>query len=539
MSAKPRNRAATIAAAALAITGMGSATAKAILPDAKPDKAPLISFRSYQLPVFLDHTTKVLMLEWSRQIGKSHTLANWCVDRGLQQLRNHHSWLIVVLSNSKDNGSEFAMKCGEAARRMGEAVDEVAEELPDAAALEKLVYDDMRFQVTLKIGNRVARILVLAANPRTARGFSGDLVLDEFAFHDDAPKIWEAAEPIISANPEFLCRIASTHNGKASLFNQMARSGNYVVNSVRRSDAWRMGEIKITSLKTNKPITPEEAEAEALDKRAYRQNYENEPGDEMGALIPRELIQVAQRAPFFEVMSGQWDEPTLARLHRSIGNGWELGIGQDVARTTDLSVVDVVGRLGTTRRQLATLEMRGMPLSHQRREMMKLIEAVRHGLRRVCIDSTGLGTGLVDELTDLYGGLIVGCNFSSTVPLTAAVIAEGRKALSMGLPERMALDLLALFEDRNIEIHSRPELLDDLRKPGRVVSTNGRKVSIAAERGKDGHADRFWAMALAEHAFQEDGWGSFDETTAGEVATGGGGMGRAPFITTFSPDSER
>ncbi len=529
MKGRARNRAAVIAAAAMAVTGLGSAHADAPAVEAAP---PLVAFRSYQKKVFLDHTSKVLMLEWSRQIGKSYTLANWCVDRCLQQLRNHHSWLVVVLSNSKDNGSEFAMKCGEAARRMGEAVDAVESEIPDAAAMDGLEYDDMRFQVSLKIGNRVARILVLAANPRTARGFSGDLVLDEFAFHENAPAIWEAAEPIISANPEFLCRIASTHNGKGSLFNQMVQSGSYAVNSVRRSDAWKLGEVRITSLKTGKDITPEEAEAESLDKRAYRQNYENEPGDEAGALIPRDLIAIAQRAPNFAIDAQEWSSTTLQRLFRMEG---EFTIGQDVARTTDLSVVDVLLRVGNLRRQVATLEMRGQPLSHQRRQMQALLEVLGTKVRRVCIDSTGLGTGLVDELTDLYGGLIVGCNFSSTVPITQAVAATGRKAVTMGLPERMALDLLALFEDRTIEISTRREIMEDLRKPGRVVSADGKRVSIAATRGADGHADRFWALALAEYGFHQEAWGSFDAEQAAGVVCGGQGMGRTPFITSFDP----
>ena len=43
---------------------------------------------------------------------------------------------------------------------------------------------------------------------------SGDLILDEFAFHEDANAIWNAAEPILSSNADYLCRIASTPNGK-------------------------------------------------------------------------------------------------------------------------------------------------------------------------------------------------------------------------------------------------------------------------------------------------------------------------------------
>ena len=50
----------------------------------------------------------------------------------------------------------------------------------------------------------------------------GDLILDEFAFHENSNAIWEAAEPILAANREFLCRIASTGNGRHNLFYRMA-----------------------------------------------------------------------------------------------------------------------------------------------------------------------------------------------------------------------------------------------------------------------------------------------------------------------------
>jgi len=182
------------------------------------------------------------------------------------------------------------------------------------------------------------------------------------------------------------------------------------------------------------------------------------------------------------------------------------------------------------------LEMMGLPLSEQRRQMMALVEIIKPKLRRICIDSTGLGTGLVDELTDLYGSLVVGCNFSSTVPITEAVLASGRKAVTMTLPERMALDLLALFEDHQIEICRRPELMADLRKPGKVVSADGKRVSIAAARSKDGHADRFWGLALAEHGFQQDGWGSFSAEQAEAVSVGGGGFMGTPHISFGGED---
>jgi phage FluMu gp28-like protein len=81
----------------------------------------------------------------------------------------------------------------------------------------------MEIRITMVVDGRerVGRIKVLAANPRTARGFSGDLILDEFAFHEDSNAIWDAAEPILSSNPEFQCRIASTGNGRHNMFYRM------------------------------------------------------------------------------------------------------------------------------------------------------------------------------------------------------------------------------------------------------------------------------------------------------------------------------
>jgi phage FluMu gp28-like protein len=42
-----------------------------------------------------------------------------------------------------------------------------------------------------------SRITALPANPDTARGFSANVLLDEFAFHKDSRAIWRALFPVI------------------------------------------------------------------------------------------------------------------------------------------------------------------------------------------------------------------------------------------------------------------------------------------------------------------------------------------------------
>ncbi len=162
-----------------------------------------IALRPYQETVFHDRSSGIQILHWSRQIGKSFTLAAWAVDR----LLTRPGRLVTVLSNSRENGAEFVAKCAEVCRLNGTDYESVDKS-------HGVQFQNMRMEVRIRAQGRTGRIKVLAANPRTARGFSGDLILDEFAFHEDSAAIWEAAEPILSSNPDFLCRIASTGNGK-------------------------------------------------------------------------------------------------------------------------------------------------------------------------------------------------------------------------------------------------------------------------------------------------------------------------------------
>src|SRR4051812_27996186 len=238
---------------------------------AERNEDSLVKLKLFQSPIFWS-TVGVLILHWSRQIGKSFVLASWAVYR----LLTKPGRLVTVLSNSKDNGIEFMQKVREVCALAGVAFEE--EDLsPDE------FFENMQIEARIKVGGKIGRIKVLAANPRTARGFSGDLILDEFAFHENSAAIWEAAEPILSSNPDFVCRIASTGNGKHNMFYRMSNglgpnngegfpsSSGFKVSRVTRSEAHKMG-VKVYDPSTRKPITPFEARARALDKRAYDQN---------------------------------------------------------------------------------------------------------------------------------------------------------------------------------------------------------------------------------------------------------------------------
>jgi phage FluMu gp28-like protein len=482
------------------------------------EKAPLILFRSYQKPVFMDRQSGILILHWSRQIGKSYTLASWAVDRLLTQLQKFDTWLVTVLSNSRDNGAEFCLKAAEVCRKLGMAKQEMSSQVQEIGGAAVYVEDDqspdlryenmrMEVRVTVSVGGqeRTGRIKVLAANPRTARGFSGDLILDEFAFHEDSNAIWEAAEPILSANPEFLLRIASTGNGKHNMFYRLSSgpgpkdgtpflsTAGFKVSRVTRKEAWKQG-VKVYDPNTREPIHPDQARSKALDKRAYDQNYECAFADENMALLTQELISAAERS-LITIDEQAWTSTAIARMHRAEG---QLYVGNDIGRNRDLSCVTVIERVGHLRRVIGMLRMSGMRLPDQQRQLDIICAMPKFAGYEG--DMTGLGLGLVEYLQEKFGmSRIRGVNFSSTEPLTDILLAEGRKGETARVTEIMATNLLKVFEDRAIEIPADQELRDDLSKPEKVTSPGGR-VSIAATRDEAGHADHFWSLALAERA---------------------------------------
>jgi phage FluMu gp28-like protein len=448
----------------------------------------LIRFREYQQAPFLDRMCGIVIWFWARQIGKSFTLACWIVDRMISRPGR----LVTVLSNSRDNGAELNQKVREICDLLGQAVEQ--EDLS-----EDLKYENMNMESRIEVRGKTSRCKVLAANPRTARGFSGDLILDEFAFHENGKAIWEAAEPIISSNPDYLCRIASTPNGTRNMFYIMVTSGLYKVVKVRRSDAWKQG-LKIYDPTTRKEITPDEARAAAIDKKAYDQNYELKWADENTTLLTYELIGMAERDDVGVICEQEWSPEALAAL-AAIKDPMYIGV--DVGRTSDITVISIMEKCGNIFRERVTMRLANMRLPDQRK---RLATALQHPCFR-CMkgDMTGIGLGLIEFAQELPGMMmrVQGVNFSSTVPISPLLKATGRKSETVKVTEHMATILLNVYEEKRIEHPSDMRLRDDLRKPEKVVSPGG-KVSIAASRDGKDHADHFWSKALAIYAAENN-----------------------------------
>jgi phage FluMu gp28-like protein len=70
---------------------------------------------------------------------------------------------------------------------------------------------------------------------------------------------------------------------------------------------------------------------------------------------------------------------------------------------------------------------------------------------------------------------------------------------SAPVKSELAMPLVRLFQDKLVRIPADAEVREDLHKVRKIVTAAG-NIRLDADRDEAGHADRFWALALAAHA---------------------------------------
>ena len=93
------------------------------------------------------------------------------------------------------------------------------------------------------------------------------------------------------------------------------------------------------------------------------------------------------------------------------------------------------------------------------------------------IDKTGIGMATAEKLQTLYNRRAEGVYFTAATK------------------EALALNLKKHFEEGSITIPNDPALIADLHAIKRKAGARG--FVYDADRNAAGHADRFWALALA------------------------------------------
>jgi phage FluMu gp28-like protein len=328
----------------------------------------------------------------------------------------------------------------------------------------------------------------LSSHPDAQAGKRGGRILDEFALHENPRLLYAIALPGITWGGQL--EILSTHRGSLNFFNQLIQEvrhgGNpkgFSLHRVTLQDALEQGFLRKLQAKL-----PEEDPRRSMDEVAYfdfihagcpdestfQQEYMCRPLDDRDAFLPMNLITGCEFSP-----DERWEIPLPYPAAGGSLRG-ECVLGVDIGRDRDLTVfwlLEAVGDVLTTRR-VECLAAR--PFAEQE-HVLELFFRIPQ-LTRACIDRTGIGRQFVERAETRHGRYRV-----EGVTFTPAA------------KEALAYPLRSAFERRELRIPSDSAVRTDLHSVRREITAAGNQ-RLSADRGSGGHADRFWALALALHA---------------------------------------
>lgn len=458
----------------------------------------------------------------SRRVGATWGVgADAVLTAGLA--RNEGGMDVLYLGYNLDMAREFIDTCGMWAKAFAPACSEVQEFMfteQGEKGEEKAI---KAFRITFASG---FEIVALSSKPRSLRGRQGYVILDEFAFHDDAEELLKAAMALLIWGGKVL--VISTHNGVDNPFNQLIediRAGKRPGKVVRVTfdDALNYGLYQRVCLKTGKEWSPEgEAAWRAGIYKTYGAGADEElrciPSQSSGSYLPRTLIAARMKTHIPVI---RWKSPPgfvdwpadlrkaeiedfcdekLKPLLEELNPLWRSGFGQDFGRSGDLSVIHPFQvRPDLSLATPFVLELRDVPFESQK----EIVFYIRSRLPRffhAALDATGNGAFLAEACRQKFGA-----SFVSEIKLSSSWYILNMPKLKAG------------FEDDKFELPFDDDILADYRGIA-MVKGIAKVPDDARTMGADGfprHGDAAIAGALAVFASEQDG-GEIGIGTTGE-----------------------
>jgi len=462
-------------------------------------KRAAIALTKYQKNWVEDHS-RFKIGAITRQGGKSFGTA---LEAVLDCLEKKTTW--VLLSAGERQSKELMQKVAMHARAAGKVIQEIEGEY---WADKETKYKQL--EVVLPNGSRVVG---LPANPDTARGWSANIVLDEFALHKDSREIWKAMFPTVTRG--YKVRVISTFKGKTNKFYELffgaptlqsftggdyahvGDRGGWSKHFVSIYQAVEMGlELKDEE---GKLCEPEDLRLALNDDDAWQEEFECVPSDEVSSFLTHELISSVEDVRL-DVLP-LWAEKLIVMAQANYGSfkktkvrpglpmnmleGVEflgdLYVGMDIGRKKDLSVIWVDQEIDGILRAMAVIELKRQPYFVQEQVLHTILS--QKSFRRACIDETGIGSQLAENAQDLFGShRVEGVAFT----------AQSKEALAVGLKQN--------FEDRGSAIPASNTIRNSLHSVKKYATTTKHFRFDAEKTEATGHADHFWAKALSTQA---------------------------------------
>jgi phage FluMu gp28-like protein len=358
-------------------------------------------------------------------------------------------------------------------------------------------------------GKTTSRMIAISCRP--PRGRNGSVILDEAAIYGTARArlIYTAALPVISRGG--CLELGSTPLGLTGIFSDIYNNREKYPKYVRFTVPWwessalcigidEARAVKVEEMATSDRVkrfgTPTLKDAFAsLLLEDFQQEYECVFVDSTSSYIPLELIYANTpgmregEREYPETDDADGDDGLEIKIARSLPEIMSmydpekhgtLYLGYDVGRRRDAAVIYAIGIAGDgKKRSLAEIEFHSTPFEEQ----LNVLRAIMKGLPvvRCCIDQGGMGEMPTEVITREFGDRAEGIILTSQAKEALAI------AVKLGLENREFL--LPNSQAFHIQVHS-------IKR----TSTLGGNFRYDAERTDKGHADSFWAWALANHA---------------------------------------
>lgn len=416
---------------------------------------------------WIEDSSRIKIMEKSRQIGISWASAYGAVRQALQHPRTN----LWISSRDEIQAKLFLNDCKTFANLLDTAYTELNTKIfPKKQAVSTYA---------LRFSNR-SFVHSMSSNPDAQAGKRGTRILDEFALHPNPEQLYTIAYPGITWGGQL--EIVSTHRGSNNFFNQLIQEArhngnpkNISLHRVTLVDALEQGFLK----RLKQKLPPDDVR-QTMDEDAYinfirsscaseevfLQEYMCLPGDENQTFLRYESI----RNCLYECKEA-WQKTPKS----------EAFLGVDIAREHDLSVfwlLEKVEDVFYTRRFIC---LQKSCFDEQEAVLNEFVSA-SHCPLHVCIDQTGIGRQFVERAQGKFGkDCIRGVTFTPH------------------LKENLAYTLKNAFDRQKIRIPNDPALVTDLRSI-RLVIGSGTHTRFEAKHTDNGHADRFWAIALALYA---------------------------------------
>lgn len=422
-------------------------------------------FLPYQIAWLNDKSTRKIW-EKSRRVGATYV-------QSYEDVRDciAKPGLPVWFSSADESAAkEYILYCAQWAKIFKDAGEilsidsEIVDEKKDVKALV----------MKLKNGSRIHG---LSSNPTAFRSKGGKTVLDEFAWHTNQREMYAAARPCVTWGYDL--RILSTYQSGVDLYTQFVKEakesiskGEKPIFSLHTTDIFTAIEQGLLDRIMGHETTAKEREnwleqerRACGDNTIWEQEYCCIPASEGDAFLPWELIGPCE--------SAEAGQPQCTK----IGNCY---LGVDIGRFNDLTVFWVTELVGDTLWTREVVRMKGASFASQDDELSRIMAQYR--IVRCCMDETGLGMKPVEDAQRRYGEHKV-----EGITFTAAVKQD------------LAFELRRKFEDRTVRLPV-DQSIRRAHHAVRKTTTTAGNIRFDAERTESGHADEFWAHALAVHA---------------------------------------